>query len=129
VCKVALDSVVDRGSSTGLVTSGAGGVIGLQHQPVQRVYSGESGTACMSESVGLQCFGIMNDCADNESFGIVSMLDECFPPVNKDIRRDNVQQVANIDLQFDIEKFVADTDASMFFVNLCISDESSNFFS
>jgi len=80
----------------------------------------------MNESVGLQCFDIMNDCADNESFGIVSMFDECFPPVNEDIRCDNVQQVANIDLQFEIEKFVADSDASMHFVNLCISDESSN---
>ena len=60
------------------------------------------------------------------SFGIVSMFDECFPPVNEDIRCDNVQHVANIDLQFDIEKFVADTDASMHFVDVCISDESSN---
>jgi len=68
----------------------------------------------------------MNDCADNESFGIVSMFDECFPPVNEDIRCDNVQQVADIDLQFDIQKFVAGTDASMHFVDLCISDECNN---
>jgi len=125
VYKVALDSVVDRGSSVGLVTSDASGVIGLPHQPVQRVYSGEADTACMNGSAGLQSFDI-NDCVDNESFGIVAMFDQCFPPVNEDIRCDNVQQVANIDLQFDIEKFVADTDASMHFVNLCISDDSSN---
>ena len=68
----------------------------------------------------------MNDCVDDESFDIVKMLDHCFPPVNEDIRCDNVQQVANIDLQFDIEKFVADSDASMHFVDLCISDESGN---
>jgi len=47
VCKVALD----RDSSVGLVTSSASGVIGLPHQSVQRVYSGESGTACMNRSV------------------------------------------------------------------------------
>jgi len=41
VYKVALDSVVDRGSSAGLVASDASGVIGLPHQPVQRVYSGD----------------------------------------------------------------------------------------
>ena len=93
-CKVALDSVVDRGSSVGLGTSGASGVIGLQHQPVQRVYSTESAAAGMNENAGLQCFDIINDCADNESFGIVSMFDQCFPPVNEDIRCDNVQQVA-----------------------------------
>jgi len=80
----------------------------------------------MNESVGLQCFDIMNDCADAESFDVVKMFDQCFPPVNEDIRCDNVQQVANIDLQFDIEKFVADSDASMHFVDLCISDESGN---
>jgi len=54
------------------------------------------------------------------------MFDECFPPVKEDIRCDNVQQVDNIDLQFDIQKFVADTEASMHFVDLCISDESNN---
>ena len=30
----------------------------------------------MNGSVGLECFDI-NDCADNESFGIVSMFDQC----------------------------------------------------
>jgi len=105
------------------VTSGTSCVIGLPHQSVQRVYSGESVAARMNESVGLQSFDFMNDCADDESFDIVTMFDQCFPPVNEDIRCDNVQQVANIDLQFDIEKFVADSDASMHFVDLCISDE------
>jgi len=108
VCKVALDS----GSSVGLVASGASGVIGLENQSVQRVYSGEPVAARMNESVGLQSFDVMIDGVDDESFDIVAMFDECFPPVNEDIRCDNVQQVANIDLRFDIEKFVADSEAS-----------------
>jgi len=117
VCKVALDSVVDRGSSVGLMASGAGGVIGLEHQSVQRVYSGESVAERMNESVSVQSFDVMNDGVDDESFDIVTMFDDCFPPVNEDIRCGNVQQVANIDIEFDIEKFVADSDASMHFVD------------
>jgi len=81
------------------------------------VYSGESVAARMNESVSLQSFDIMNDCVDNELFYIVAMFDECFPPVNEHITCDNVQQVANIDLRFDIEKIIADSDASMHVVD------------
>ena len=109
-----------------LVASGASGVIGLERQSVDRVCSGEAVAALMNESVGLQSCDVMNDCVDDESFDIVAMFDECFLSVSKGIRCDNVQQVANIDLRFDIEKFVADSDASMHFVDLCISDESGN---
>jgi len=126
VYKVALDSVVDCDSSVGLVASGASGVIGLERQLVDRVCSGESVAERMNESVGLQSFDVMNDGVDDESFDIATMSNDCFPPVNEDIRCDNVKQVANIDLRFDIEKFVADSDASMHFVDLCISDESGN---
>jgi len=56
----------------------------------------------------------------------VTMLNDCFPPVNEYIRCDNVQQVDNVDLRFDMDKFIADSDESMHFVDLCISDESGN---
>jgi len=122
VYKVALDKVVDRDSSVGLVASGASGVIGLERQSVQR----ESVAERMNESVGLQSFDVMNDGVDNESFDIVTMFNDCFPPVNEDIRCDNVQLVANIDLRFDVKKFIADSDASVHFVDLCISNMSGN---
>ena len=124
--KVALDSVVDRDSSVGLVASGASGVIGLERQSVDRVCCGESVAERMNEFVALQPFDVTNDSVDDESFNIVTMFNVCTPPVNEDIRCDNVKQVANIDLRFDIEKFVADSDASMHFVDLCISDDSGN---
>jgi len=54
------------------------------------------------------------------------MFNDCLPPINEDIRCDNVQQVANIDLRFDMEKFLANSDAPMHFVDLCISDDSGN---
>jgi len=126
VYKVALDSVVDRDSSVGLVASGASGIIGIERKSVDRVCREESVAERMNECVGLQSSDIMNDDVDDESFDIVTMFNDCLPPVNEDIRCDNVQQVANIDLRFDMEKFIAHSDASMHFVDLCISDESGN---
>jgi len=117
---------VDRDSSVGLVASCASGVIGLGRQSVERVCRDESVAERMNELVGLQSSDIMNDDVDDESFDIVTTFNDCLPPVNEDIRCDNVQQVANIDLLFDMEKFIADSDASMHFVDLCIYDESGN---
>jgi len=66
VCKVVLDSVVDRDSNVGLVASGASGVIGLEHQSVDRACSGESVTERMNEFVGLQWFDVMSDDDDDK---------------------------------------------------------------
>jgi len=114
--KVALDSVVNRESSVGLVASGASGVIDLERQSVDRVCCGESAAERMNEFVGLQSSNIMNDDVDDESFDSVTMFNDCLPPVNEDIRCDNVQQVANIDIRFDMEKFLSDSDALVHFL-------------
>jgi len=91
---------VDRDSSVGLVASNASGVNGLERQSVDRVCRSESIAERMNEFVGLQSFDIMNDDVDDESFNIVTMLNDCTPPVNEDVRCDNVQQVSNIDLTY-----------------------------
>ena len=54
------------------------------------------------------------------------MFNECTPPLNEDVKCDNIQQVTNI--QFDMEKFIADSNVSMHFVDLCVFDESGNSF-
>jgi len=66
------------------------------------------------------CYPIYND----ESFDIVTMFNDYTPPVNEDVRCDNVQQLCNI--RFDMEKFIADSNVSMHFVDLCVFDESGN---
>jgi len=124
VYKVALDSVVDRDRSVGLVASGASGVI--EHQSVDRVCRGKSVDEHMNEFVDLQSFDVTNHGDNDESFDIVTMFNDCLPPVNEDVRCDNVQQVSNISLQFDMEKVIADSDVSMHFVDLCVFDESGN---
>jgi len=75
----------------------------------------------MNEFVGLQSFDVMNDDDDDESFNIVTMFNDCTPHVNEDVRCDNVQQVSNI--RFDMEKFIADSNVSIHFVDLCVFDE------
>ena len=50
------------------------------------------------------------------------MFNDCTPPLNEDVRCDSVQQVSNI--RFDVEKFIADSNVSMHFVDLCVFDES-----
>jgi len=122
VYKVELDSVVALDSSVGLVTSGASGAIGLGLQSVDRACSGKPVTGRMNESV--QLCDVMNDGDDDESFDIVTMFNDCTPPLNEDVKCDNVQQVSNI--QFDIEKFITDSNMSMHFVDLCVFDESGN---
>ena len=106
VNKVAFDSAVAGDSSVGLVTSGASGCIGLGLQSADR--------ACSDKPVMNECkhlFDIMNDGDDDESFDIVTMFNECTPPLNDDV---DVQQVT--DVQFDMEKFIADSNVSMHYV-------------
>jgi len=86
-----------------VTASGSSGVIGLERKSVDRVCSGDSVAERMNEFVGLQSFDIMNDDVDDESFNIVTMFNDCTPPVNEDVRCDNVQHVSNIDLRFDME--------------------------
>jgi len=47
-----------------------------------------------------------------------------YAAVNDDVECDNVQQVT--DVQFDMEKFIADSNVSMHFVDLSVFDESGN---
>ena len=60
-------------------------------------------------------FDIMND-VDDKSFDIVTTVNECTPPLNHDVECDNVQQVT--DVQFDMEKFIADSSVLMYSLNV-----------
>ena len=53
------------------------------------------------------------------------MFNECTPPLNDDVECDSVQQVT--DVQFDMEKFIVDSNLSVHFVDLSVFDESGNF--
>jgi len=66
----------------------------------------ESVAERMNDFVGLQSSDSMNDDVDDESFDSVTMFTDCLPSVNEDVRCDNLQQVANIDLWFDMKNFL-----------------------
>ena len=69
-----------------------------------------------------QSFECMNDVVD-ESYDMVMLFNDCMLPLN-DAVCDNVQQVT--DVQFDVRKFIADSNVSMHFVDLSVFDESGN---
>ena len=85
--KIAIDNVVAHDSSAGLVTSGDSGAIGLGLQSVDRACSGKPVSIRMNESLQL---------CDDDLIDIVTMFKYCTPPLDEDVKCDNVQHVSTV---------------------------------
>ena len=117
VNKVVFDSLMADDRSVGLGASSASSGIGLELQSVSHMFSDKPATHHMNKPS--QSFEFMNDVVD-ESYDMVMLFNDCMPPLNYAVC-DNVQQVT--DVQFDVRKFIADSNVSMHFVDLSVFDE------